>query len=132
MHSPSKLEASLKNSIRKQNLRRLLHLVSCMSLSKQLLALYILLSKFYSPAACRRQSTTAISRTIGVHAPAVILALSLLSSFKLTQACCQSINLYENLTYTPHVVHGYCVKLHCQEYMERRTTENKKNCNGTH
>ena len=36
----------------------------------------------------------------------------------------QSIKLYENFTYTPHVARGYCVKLRCQEYTERHTTEN--------
>ena len=82
MHSHPRLEASLRNSRGKsprsaieQNLCRLLRSVSCMSLSTQLLALVHLLSRCYAPAAypeCRHQNTTAISRTIGAHAPAVI------------------------------------------------------------
>ena len=32
--------------------------------------------------------------------------------------------LYKNLTYTPHVAHGYHVKLQHQGYTERHTTEN--------
>ena len=43
--------------------------------STQLLALVHLPSRCYAPDAypeCRRQNTTAISRTIGAHAPAVI------------------------------------------------------------
>ena len=62
-----------------QNLCRLLRLVSCMSLSSQLLALVHLLSRCYAPAAyreCRRQNTTAISRTVGLHAPAIIPSIS--------------------------------------------------------
>ena len=58
-----------------QNLCHLLHSVSCMSLSTQLLALVHVLSRCYAPAAhpeCRCQNTTAISCTIGAHAPAVI------------------------------------------------------------
>ena len=58
-----------------QNLCRLLHSVSCMGLSTQLLALVHLLSRCYAPAAylkrCR-QSTKAISHTTGAHAPTVI------------------------------------------------------------
>ena len=49
-----------------------------------------------------------------------------LSFLKLTLACCQSINLYENLTYTLHVAHIYRIKLQHQEYMEQCTTENNK------
>ena len=45
--------------------------------------------------------TTAISRTIDVHAPAGYLSCR---HNKLTQ-------LYENFTYTPHAAHGYRVKL---------------------
>ena len=77
MHSPSRLEASLKivegschASAMEQNLCRLLCSVSCMSLPTQLLALVHLLSRCYAPAAypkCR-QNTTAISRTVGAQA----------------------------------------------------------------
>ena len=82
MHSPSRLEASLKivkgshhASAMEQNLCHLLCLVNCMSLPTQLLALVHLLSRCYAPAAypeCRRQNTTAISRAVGAQALAVI------------------------------------------------------------
>ena len=58
-----------------QNLCRLLRSVSCMSLPTQSLALVHLLSRCYASAAYpkyRRQNTTAISRTVDAHAPAVI------------------------------------------------------------
>ena len=73
MHSPSRLEASLRNSRGKsprisfnmeQNLYRLQRSVSCMSLSTQLLALVYLLSMCYAPAAypkCRRQNNCYLS-----------------------------------------------------------------------
>ena len=61
-------------SAMEKHLCRLLCLLSCISLSTQLLALVYLLSRCYAPAACqcRRQNTIAISRTIGPYAPAVI------------------------------------------------------------
>ena len=83
MHSPSKLEASLRNSRGKSprisyGAKSLLPTVfgKLHELSTQLLALVHLLSRCHAPAAypeCRRQKTTAISCTIDVHAPAVIV-----------------------------------------------------------
>ena len=132
MHSPSGLEAFLRNSegschtsAIEQNLCHLLHLVSCRSFSTQLYS-PCTLNWVYAPAAypkCRCQNTTAISHTMGADALAVIPGY--LSSIKLTLVCChcQSIKLYKNLTYTPHVTRGYRIKLQCQEYTEQGTTE---------
>ena len=109
MHSPSRLwhlweivEGSRHASAMEQNLCHLLHLVSCMKISTQLLALVHLLSRCYAPAThpeCRRQNPTAISRTIGGMLR--LSFLSKLSSFKVTPAC---FKLYKNFTYTPYVV----------------------------
>ena len=112
-----------------QNLCCILHLVSCMSLPTQLLALVHLLSRCCAPAAypeCGHQNTTAISCTIGAQALAVISGyLSYLSSFKLTLACCQSIKLHEILlTLHMRLAAIALIKLQHKEYAERRMTEN--------
>ena len=117
MHSPSRLEASLRNSrgkspstAIKQNLCPLLCSVSCMSLSTQLLALVQLLSRCYAPAAypeCHCQNTTAISCTLdrctrsGCHSWISFITVVI------QLACCQSIKLYENVTY---ITLNYSVK----------------------
>ena len=77
MHSPSRLEASSRNS-RAKSLPPTTFSINSINLSTQLLALVHLLSRCYTPAAypeCRRQNTTAISRTVGAHAPAVTPAI---------------------------------------------------------
>ena len=81
MHSPSRFEASLRNSRGKSP--RISYGAKSLpptQFGKLHEPFYTtvspcVLSKCYASAAypeCRRQNTTAISRTIGVHAPAVI------------------------------------------------------------
>ena len=129
--------------IRHTSVMELLRSVSCMSLSTQLLALVLLLSRCYTPPAnteCRRQNTTSTSYNrwpcSSCHSWVSFITLV----FKLTLACCHSIKLYENRTYTPHATRSSRVKSQRQEYTEQCTTENNniyiynyvKNCNRTH
>ena len=105
MQSPSRLVASSRNSRGKSPrisygakfLPPTTFSISSMNLSTQLLALVQVLRSAAYPE-CRCQNTTGISRTVGVHTPAVIPGNH---NCRHSSSPHQSIMLYENLTYTP-------------------------------
>ena len=144
MHSPSRLEASLRNS--GERLPRISYGAKSLlptafgKLHEQLLALVHLLSRCYAPAAypeCHHQNNCYLSYNrcacSGCHSWLSFITViiqahpSLLPEHQLVRK-----------SYTPHAACAYCIKLQRQGYMERRTTENNnnntymKNCNRAH
>ena len=108
-----------------QNLCRLLHLVSCMSLSTQLLALVHLLSRHYTPA-CLSMSSPKHNCYLSYNRCAHSGCHSWLSFITvIIQAHPSLLSEHQVVrkSYTPHAACGYRIKLQHQEYTEQRVTD---------
>ena len=132
MHSPSRLEASLRNSGGKlprisYGAKSLLPTAFCklhepfytLTVRPCTLTEYVLrsscLSRMSSPKHNCYLSYSRCARS-GCHS--WLSFITVIQAHPMVYSFLPDHKLYENLTYTPHAARGYRIKLQCQEYTE--------------